>query len=142
MCSEERKEQRFVSIVKDEDICVDFSRVEFNQEEETLELWLWVRNKCSEMIYVSLKTVCINNKQVYVDYALDEVEDGKGDYQIMVLCSEEFNEICDYSELKQIEFKVEIDDAEVKPLLWSNKVEILLDMLGETYAVNIEQGEN
>ena len=56
----------------------------------------------------------------------------------MIITVRELKEICSYAELKTVEFKVEIDDAEVKPLLWSNKIEILLDMTGETYAVNVK----
>lgn len=92
MCSEERKEQRSIPFVKDEDICVDFTRVEFYPKERIVEIYFCVTNRLSETIYVSLKKVCINNKQLYADYALDELEDGRSDYLKMIITVRELNE--------------------------------------------------
>ena len=134
-CSSERKIPRLIPIVNSEGIYVDFARVEFYPGEEIVELWLWVKNQFSETIYVSFKNVCVNHKKVYADYALDEMEGGKGDYLKMTLYAEELKDVCTYSELERAEFKVEIDDAEVKPLLWSKKIEILLNMEKETFDI-------
>lgn len=130
--SEERKIPNSIPIVNDADVYVEFSRVDLYPEEEKMELWLWVKNQLNEMIYVSAMNVMVNCKEVYWEYPLDELGEGKKDYLKMTLQCEDLRKICSYSELKQVEFSIVVYDAEVKPLLWSNKVEILLDMTAET----------
>ena len=131
-----------IPIVNSEEIDVDFSRVEFYPKEQIVEIYFWVKNRLSETIYVSAKNVYVNNKKVYDDYAIDEMEGGKGDYIKMTLYNKELNDDCSYLELKRAEFKVEIEDAEVKPLLWSNKVEILFDVEHVKYNIHIHQSDN
>ena len=142
MCSSKLKRKCLIPLINEENVYVDFARVEFYPKEKIIELWLWVKNRFSESIYVSFKNVYVNNKKVYADYALDELVDGKGDYLKMTLHGEGLKDVGTYSELERAEFKVEIADAEVKPLLWSSRVEILLDMKHETYDVNVDQREN
>ncbi|MGN0340582.1 MAG: hypothetical protein ACI4D0_08785 [Lachnospira sp.] len=120
------------SIYKDDnDVCVEFCGLEFDEDDETITLRIWCRNYSEKKKKFWIDNVEVDGESYGSIDNLGTVDKDDSDYCNCVLSD------INYSAVDTIEFEIEIDDEENTELGRTRRVSIDVDTSDESFTVRI-----
>lgn len=115
----------------DNDVCVEFCGLEFDEDEETITLRIWCRNHSQKKKKFWIDNIEVDGESYGSISNIGTVDEDDSDY-----CDYVLDEL-DYSTVESIEFEVEIDDEENNELGRTRRVSLTVDTSDETFVVRI-----
>ena len=121
------------AIYEDEnDVCVEFCGLEFDEDEETITIRIWCRNHSEKKKKFWIDNVEVDGETYGSIHCIGEVDEDDSEY-----CDYTLDEI-DYYSVDSIEFEIEVDDMDNNELGRTRRVSIELDTNDESYTAIIQ----
>ncbi len=125
-----------ITIFDNKEISIDFCGVEFDYDDEKLNLSIWCNNRTSEVRKFWISDVMINGDLHESIELIGELVDDCDFCDYLITDYEE--EGIEYSDIESLSFKIEIDNENNEELALSRTVLIILDTDEETFNVSVK----